>query len=97
MWTYTTKIEHVEAKIRATVAVGSFSKNAQILGISTTTLTNLPTGIADFVISSIAAKVVGTFVAQRLAGAIYAAALAAAETAATAGLEAAGIMVSELV
>ncbi|KAG5635694.1 hypothetical protein H0H81_010364 [Sphagnurus paluster] len=97
MWTYTTKIEHVKAKVRATVAVGSFSKNAQILGISTTTLTNLPTQIADLTISSIAAKVVGTFVAQRLGGAIYAAALAAAETAATAGLEAAGIMVSELV
>ncbi|KAF5371950.1 hypothetical protein D9615_008115 [Tricholomella constricta] len=97
MWTYTIDIQHIDAKVKATVAVGSFSKTAKILGISTTTLTNLPSQIADLTISTIAAKVVGTFVAQRLGGAIYTAALAAAETAATAGLEAAGVMVSELV
>ncbi|KAG5637234.1 hypothetical protein H0H81_005277 [Sphagnurus paluster] len=97
IWTYIVKMEHIDAKIKATIAVGSFSKNAQILGVSMTTLTNLPTQIADFTLSSIAAKIVGTFVTQRLAGATYPIALAVGEEVAAASLQAAGIIVSELV
>ena len=94
VWTYAVNIQHSDAKAKATVCVGTFSKNAKCMGISTTTLDDLAVNITAAVISSIAASVVGTFVSQLVGGAIYSAALAAAEAAAVGVLEAGGFMVA---
>ncbi|KAF5371949.1 hypothetical protein D9615_008114 [Tricholomella constricta] len=95
LWTFTTKIEHVDAKIKATVCVGSFSKNAKWMGLSTNTLSNLPTAITDLIVNGVVARLIGRFISKRLGGAIYKAALQAAEEAAAAGLEEAGMMFPE--
>ncbi|KAG5650111.1 hypothetical protein H0H81_000709 [Sphagnurus paluster] len=95
MWTYTQKLEHVNAKIKATVCVGSFSKNAKWMGLSVNTLSNMPTSITDFIVNGVVSRLIGKFISKRLGGMAYKAALTAAEEAATEGLESASMMFPE--
>ncbi|KAF9462753.1 hypothetical protein BDZ94DRAFT_1236707 [Collybia nuda] len=93
MWTYPVNVQNADKKYKVTVAVGSFSKNANIIGISTTVFGWIPAQIAAAVVSSVAAEAVATFVAQRLAGVAFPAALAFVEALVASVLEAVGIAV----
>ncbi|KAG5635699.1 hypothetical protein H0H81_010369 [Sphagnurus paluster] len=95
LWTYTQNLEHVDAKIKATVCVGSFSKNARWMGLSLNTLSNMPTQITDFIVNGVVARLIGRFISKRLGGMVYKAALEAAEEAAAEGLESASMMFPE--
>ena len=93
LWFYTTKVEHVDAKARATVCVGSFSKDTKFMGISTHTMHNLPIEGAATIASFVVMRYIATFINRRLTGVVVHAALRAAEAAALEGLEAGGYMV----
>ncbi|KAG5635695.1 hypothetical protein H0H81_010365 [Sphagnurus paluster] len=68
LWTYTQKLEHFDAKIKATVCVGSFSKNAKWMGLSVNTLSNMPITITDFIVNGVVSRLVGRFISNRLGG-----------------------------
>jgi hypothetical protein len=97
VWSYTIDVQHENDKLRPTISIGAFSKNANIMGISTTTFSNVPATATNAAISAIAARVVGAFVKQIVAGYAYPTAIAAAEEAATVGMEAVGMAIGDIV
>ncbi|KAM0345677.1 hypothetical protein ACHAPU_006332 [Fusarium lateritium] len=98
MWVMPISVETKKASegtinTRATVVVGSYSKETKFMGISVQTWTSIPGAVANLAISYMVSRIVAEFVANRVAGMIFGAALKAAVGAAEAGAVAGGFMV----
>ncbi|KAF5654108.1 pyk10-binding 1 [Fusarium heterosporum] len=67
----TEKLSDNKINTRATVSVGSFSKNTNFMGISTRSWTSIPGTIANGGISFMVSRIVAEFFASRVADMIY--------------------------
>jgi hypothetical protein len=97
MWSYTTQISTTDAggktQTQCVVQSGTYTKNAQMLGLSHQTLTNVPTEITALAASMIVASVAFNYIKQYILQGIFERALAAALAAAAEDAVAGGFMV----